>query len=86
VLLVKIVNFVDFVPQCNQRSDDRTGARPKYKIKSLIERAFQHTLDLFENAESIEALGASAVKGKDTTNAVTLIFGRQSRTHREILV
>src|SRR5258707_14768675 len=80
---VKVVNCVNVVPKCDERSDNRTRAGSKYKIKALVQRALHQTLDLFENAKGVEPLGASAVKGKNPTKATPLVLAGREFPHAQ---
>lgn len=57
-----VVNFSFIIAATAPRASYMaTGARPEYEVKPLMEWAPDHALNLFQHAEGVEALGATAV-------------------------
>src|SRR5579872_6316023 len=66
MLLVQRVNLIHRVTERQERGDDRSRTRPENQVEPLAQWLSQHRFDLLEHAESVEALSAAAVQGKNS--------------------
>ena len=79
VCFVKCVDLVNLVSHGDQRCDDRSGAGSKYYVKTLVQRALDHALNLLQHAKRVEAFCSPAIKAENTKQGIAGRFGRQVR-------
>ncbi len=66
MVLVKRDDLSSALPQGEHGRDDRSGARAEDQVKTFVEVAPYHRLDLTQDSESVEPLGPAAVETEYT--------------------